>query len=86
MFEIRNSLGLAWYYRQFVKDFSRLAVPMTTLMRKGVKFTWDDACEAAFHELKMRLTSAPILIMPEQGIGYTIYCDASREGLGFVLM
>ena len=59
---------------------------MTKLTRKGVKFIWDDACEVAFQELKTRLTSAPILIVPERGIGYTIYCDASKDGLGCVLM
>ena len=86
MFEIRSFLGLAGYYRRFVPDFSRLAAPMTRLTRKGVKFVWDDACESAFQELKVRLTSAPILIVPDRGVGYTIYCDASREGLGCVLM
>ena len=78
VFEIRSFLGLAGYYRRFVEDFSRLAAPMTRLTRKGVRFAWDDACEQAFQELKRRLTSAPILIVPEREVGYTIYCDASR--------
>jgi len=86
VFEIQSFLGLAGYYRRFVEDFSRLAAPMTRLTRKGVKFVWDDSCELAFQELKSRLTSAPILVIPERGIGYTIYCDASRDGLGCVLM
>ena len=86
VFEIRSFLGLAGYYRRFVKDFSRLAAPMTRLTRKGVKFTWDEACEAAFQALKYRLTTAPVLIIPERGLGYAIYCDASYEGLGCVLM
>ena len=59
---------------------------MTRLTRKGVKFEWDDLCEKAFQELKRRLTSAPILIVPEQGQKYTVYCDASKDGLGCVLM
>ena len=59
---------------------------MTRLTRKEVKFEWDDRCEEAFQELKMRLTSAPILIVPDRGQGYTVYCDASRAGLGCVLM
>ena len=59
---------------------------MTRLTRKGVPFLWDDRCDSAFEELKKRLTSAPILIVPERGIGYTVYCDASHEGLGCVLM
>ena len=51
-----------------------------------MKFVWSVACEVAFQELKSRLTSAPILVVPERGIGYTIYCDASRDGLGCLLM
>ena len=86
VFEIRNFLGLAGYYRRFVDYFSQLAAPMTRLTRKGVKFEWDDLCEKAFQELERRLTSAPILIVPEQGQRYTVYCDASRDGLGCVLM
>ena len=67
VFEIRSFLGLAGYYRQFIEDFSQLAAPITRLTRKGVNFEWDDMCEKAFQELKMRLTSALILIVPEQG-------------------
>ena len=86
VFEIRSFLGLAGYYRRFIEDFSRIAAPMTRLTRKEVKFEWDDRCEVAFQELKRRLTSAPILIVPDRGQGYTVYCDASRVGLGCVLM
>ena len=67
VFEIRSFLGLARYYRRFIENFSRLAAPMTRLTRKGVKFEWNDLCEKAFQELKRRLTSAPILIVPEHG-------------------
>ena len=84
--EIRSFLGLAGYYRRFVKDFSRLAAPMTRLTRKGVKFEWDSRCEESFQKLKMLLTTTPVLIIPERGIGYTVYCDASKEGMGIVLM
>ena len=59
---------------------------MTRLTRKEVKFEWDDRCEEAFQELKRRLTSAPILIVPDRGQGYIVYCDASRAGLRCVLM
>ena len=65
IFEIRSFLGLAGYYRQFIKDYFRLAAHITRLTLKGVKFEWDDLCEKAFQELKMRLTIAPILIVPE---------------------
>ena len=86
VFEIRSFLGLDGYYRRFIEDFSRLAAPMTRLTWKEVKFDWDDRCEEAFQELKRRLTSAPILIVSDRGQGYTVYCDASRAGLGCVLM
>ncbi|XP_058188011.1 uncharacterized mitochondrial protein AtMg00860-like [Rhododendron vialii] len=81
VFEIHSFLGLAGYYRRFVQDFSRLAAPMTRLTRKGTRFVWSDACETVFKELKKRLTTAPILIVPERGVGYSVYCDASKEGL-----
>ena len=86
VFEIRSFLGLARYYRRFIEDFSRLAAPMTRLTRKEIKFDWDDRCEEKFQELKRRLTSAPILIVSERGRGYIVYCDASKAGLGCVLM
>ena len=78
VFEIRSFLGLAGYYRRFIEDFSRLAAPMTRLTWKEVKFDWDDRCEEAFQELKMRLSTAPILIFLNRGQGYTVYCDASK--------
>ena len=86
IFEVRNFLGLAGYYRRFIEDFSRIAASMTRLTRKEVKFDWDDQCEEAFQKLKRRLTSAPILIVPDRRQEYTVYCDASRAGLGCVLM
>ena len=86
VFEIRSFLGLAGYYRRFIEDFSRLTAPMTRLIRKEVKFDWDNRCEEAFQELKMRVTSATILIVPKRGQGYIVYGDASKAGLGCVLM
>ena len=86
VFEICSFLGLVGYYRRFIEDFSRLAAPMTRLTWKEVKFEWNDLCEKAFQELKMRLTLAPILIVPERGQRYTAYCDASKDGLGCVPM
>ena len=61
VYQIRSFLGLAGYYRQFIPDFSRIAKPMTELLKKGVKFVWDDKCEEAFQTLKARLTTAPVL-------------------------
>ena len=86
VFMIHSFFGLPGYYRRFIEDFSRIAAPMTKLIRKEVKFDWDDRCEEAFQELKRRLTSAPILIVPDRGQGYTVYCDALRARLGCVLM
>ncbi|GFZ15860.1 hypothetical protein Acr_25g0002690 [Actinidia rufa] len=57
-----------------------------SLRMKGICFVWNDACKHSFQELKKRLTSAPILVIPEQWLAYTVYCDASRDGLGCVLM
>ena len=86
VFEICSFLGLVRYYKRFIEDFSRIASSMTRLTRKEVKFDWDDRCEEAFQELKRRLTSALILIVQDRGHGYIVYCDASRSGLGYVLM
>ena len=86
VFEIHSFLGLARYYRRFIEDFSQLVAPMTKLTRKEVKFKWNDMCERAFKEFKRRLTSTPILIVPEEGQRYTVYYDASKDKLGCVLM
>ena len=83
--EVRSFLGLAGYYRRFVEGFSRLALPLTQLMRKGEKFVWTDERESSFEELKKRLVSAPILTLPSGSGGFQIYSDASKKGLGCVL-
>ena len=85
VFKIRSFLGLAGYYMGFIEDLSRLVAPMTGLTRNEVKYEWNDMCERAFQELKMRLTSAPIQIVPERGHRYTVCCDALKGGLGCVL-
>ena len=71
---------------RFIEDFSRLAAPMMRLTWNEVKFDWDDRCEKAFQELKRRLTTSPTLIVSDRGQWYIVYCDASRVGLGCVLM
>ena len=77
---------MAGYYHKFVKGFFRLAEPLTALTRKEKKFKWTDACERSFHELKDRLTNAPILEIPNGEEGFVIYSDAFKMGLGTVLM
>ena len=83
--EIRSFLGLAGYYRKFVEGFSKLAAPLTELTRKEEKFVWSEACQQSFDELKRKLTSAPVLTLPSGQDGYTVYYDASRQGLGCVI-
>jgi len=77
---------LAGYYRRFIQDFSSLASPLTKLTRKDVKFVWSEDCERSFQELKTRLTSAPVLSLPDGSGGFVVYTDASKLGLGCVLM
>ena len=84
--EVRSFLGLAGYYRKFVEGFSKIATPLTKLTRKDVKYDWVDACQKSFDELKGRLTSAPVLALPNGRDGFVVYNDPSRQGLGCVLM
>ena len=83
--EVKSFLGLAGYYRRFIEGFSKIARPLTNLTQKGVKFEWTEACERSFRELKEKLASAPVLVTPSGSEGFTIYCDASKDGLGCVL-
>ncbi|WVZ50993.1 LOW QUALITY PROTEIN: hypothetical protein U9M48_002189 [Paspalum notatum var. saurae] len=82
--EIRSFLGLAGYYRRFIKDFSKSAKPMTSPTKKNTKYLWDPKCEEAFTSLKKSLTSAPT--QPDVTKPFDVYCDASGNGLGRVLM
>ena len=83
---IRSFLGLVGYYRRFVEGFSSISSPLTKLTQKKEKFQWSLDCEKSFQELKDRLTKAPVLTLPEGTNGFVVYCDASRVGLGCVLM
>ena len=69
-----------------MENFSRIAAPLTKLTQKNVKFVWSAACEKSFHELKGLLTSTPVLALPNETDGFVVYCDASRIGLGCILM
>ncbi|WVZ98519.1 hypothetical protein U9M48_043949, partial [Paspalum notatum var. saurae] len=84
--EIRSFLGLAGYYRRFIKDFSKTAKPMTSLTKKNAKYLWSSNCEEAFQTLKKPLTSAPVLAQPDVTKPFDVYCDASGNGAGRVLM
>ena len=69
-----------------MENFSSITAPMMKLTRKDVSFVWDDKCEKAFNELKRHLTTAPVLVVPNPEVMYAVYTDASRSGLGCVLM
>ncbi|GAU29936.1 hypothetical protein TSUD_360510 [Trifolium subterraneum] len=84
--EIRSFLGLAGYYRRFILGFSEIALPLTRLTRKGAAFVWDELCENSFNLLKQKLTSAPVLVIPDPDKKYVVYCDASNKAHGCVLM
>jgi len=84
--KIRSFVGLAGYYRRFIEGFSKIVAPLTQLSRKDQPFTWTDKCDESFQELKRRLTSAPILVIPDVSKPFEVYCDASHLGLGCVLM
>ena len=69
-----------------MEKFSLIVAPLTRLTRKGVKFDWDNKCEQSFQELKNRLVTTPVLILPTVGVGYVVFSDSSRQGLRCVLM
>ena len=69
-----------------MQDFLRIATPMTRLTQKNVKFVWSEARESSFQLLKEKLTTTPMLTLPNRVDKFTMYCDASRVGLGYVLM
>ena len=84
--EVQSFLGLAGYYRRFIEGFSKIVGPLHCLTRKGVRFEWTDRCEESFQTLNEKLTSAPVLTFTEGNEGFEVYSDASRQGLGCVLM
>jgi hypothetical protein len=76
--EIQGFFRLAGYYRCFIKDFSKIAKPMTKLLEKNKAFEWTEECQTSFVELKKHLTSAPVLILPDLTKKFDIYYDASH--------
>ena len=86
--DVRSFLGLAGYYRRFIKDFATLAAPLTKLTTKQMTsrpFAWTAACDNSFTQLKQQLCAAPILAYPQFDRMFTLYTDASDVGLGAVL-
>jgi hypothetical protein len=85
--EIQSIWGLAGYYQRFIEGFSKIAKPMTSLLEKGREFKWgEEKCQEIFDQLKKRLMSPQVLVMPDLQKGFDIYCDACGQGLGCVLM
>ncbi|GJU27932.1 putative reverse transcriptase domain-containing protein [Tanacetum coccineum] len=84
--EVRQFLGLAGYYRRFIEGFSKIAKPLTKLTQKNKNYIWSEEQESAFQLLKQKLCEAPILALPEGNDNFVVYCDASLQGLGAILM
>jgi len=78
--EVRSFLGLVGYYRRFVEGFSKMVSPLTQLTRKDQPFSYNDKCEECFEEMKRRLTTAPVLVIPYTSKKFEVYCDASYQG------
>ena len=83
---MHSFLGLAGYYRRFVKGFSVTVAPMTILLQKNVRFEWSEKCQVSFEKLKAFLTETSVLTQSTYGKEYVIFSDASLNGLGCVLM
>ncbi len=81
---LRQFLGLASYYRRFVKNFAKIAAPLHSLTRKNVTFQWSEACEAAFCQLKELLTTAPVLAYPRFGSDVSFILELCGIGCCFV--
>ena len=84
--EVRSFLGLAGYYKKFVEGFSKIETPLTNLLKKDQKFKWSDTCQHSFEELRQKITTTPVLALLSGKDGYVVYNDASKQGLGCVLM
>jgi hypothetical protein len=84
--QVRSFLGLAGYYRRFILDFSKIVKPITGLLKNDTKFDWSSKCNEAFEQLKVLLTTTPVLAQPDIEKLFDVYCDASGSGIGCVLM
>lgn len=79
-------MGLIGYYCRFIEDFSSIITSLTWLIWKETKFVWDSKCEDNFQELKHKLTTTPMLTIPDDSGGFIMYCDESHLGLSCVIM
>jgi hypothetical protein len=84
--EIHSFLSLVGYYCRFIENFSKIVKPMTELLKSNMSYVWSDKCEASFQEHKTLLTTTLVLTLPYASKDFVVYCDASRQGLGCMLM
>ena len=82
---IRSFLGHASLYRRFIKDFSKIAKPLSNFLIKGAPFKFDDQCLQAFLFLKQKLVSAPIVVAPDWNLPFVLMCDASDYAIEALL-
>ena len=78
-------MGLAGYYREFIRGYAKIAKPMTALLQEDIPWDWSQACQAAFEALKEKLSTEPILALPEPDRPFVVHCDFSHVALGAVL-
>jgi hypothetical protein len=84
--KVRSFLRLVGYYRRFILNLSKMAKPITELLKKGNKYVWSDACDETYGNLKKLLTTPPVLAQPDIAKPFDVYCDASGTGLGGFLL
>jgi hypothetical protein len=84
--DIISFMGLEKYYRRFIKGFSKIGFPITSLQKKGVKFIWTSECEKIFQEMKYLLTNAHVLNIVDPNKYFLVYTNSCKEGIEGVLM
>ena len=85
MKELRSFLGMCNYYRNYVKDYAKIAAPLYMLLREGVEYEWSDECESAYAVLVDKLCTEPILRQPDMSRPFILHTDASMEAVGAAL-
>jgi hypothetical protein len=83
--DIKSFMGITHYYHIFIKGFSKITYPITSLQKKGIRFTWSQKCQDNFNKLKKLLTKTPILWVAYRDIDFIVCVDANKEGLGGIL-